>query len=152
MGVFNDMWKAVFKKSGKGRAPAQKKMPKPVVAAPVPARKTTLKTGSTVGRTAPIAPPKIKNPPVKDAVIDVRAELTKLAKADPRKLNWDKSIVDLMKLLDMDSSFANRKALAKELGYDGSLNGSARMNTWLHKEVMRRFANNGGRVPANLLD
>lgn len=75
-----------------------------------------------------------------------------MAKADTRKLNWDKSIVDLMKLLDMDSSLANRKALATELGYDGALNGSARMNIWLHKEVMRRFANNGGRVPANLLD
>lgn len=147
MGVLNDMWKAVFKKSGKGRAPAQKKMPKPV-----PAKQTSLKTATTVGRRAPIAPPAIKNPPVKEAVIDVKAELTKMAKADPRKLNWDKSIVDLMKLLDMDSSLANRKALATELGYDGALNGSARMNIWLHKEVMRRFANNGGRVPANLLD
>lgn len=145
MGIFSDMWKSVFKKGGKGRAPAQKKMPKPVVV-----NQTSMKTDK---RLKPVtAPAPIKNPTIKDSVIDVKAVLTKLAKEDGRKLNWDSSIVDLMKLLDMDSSFANRKALATELGYEGNLNGSAKMNIWLHKEVMRRFANNGGRVPKDLLD
>ena len=68
------------------------------------------------------------------------------------KLNWRTSIVDLMKLVGIDSSLANREELAKELGYAGELNGSAEMNIWLHKAVMRELAANGGRVPADLTD
>ena len=67
-------------------------------------------------------------------------------------LNWKSSIVDLMKLLGMDSSLANREELATELGYTGAKDGSAEMNVWLHKEVMRQLAANGGTVPANLTD
>ena len=67
-------------------------------------------------------------------------------------LNWRSSIVDLMKLLDIDSSLDNRKELATELGYTGDKDGSAEMNIWPHKEVMRRLAQNGGRVPSNLTD
>jgi hypothetical protein len=67
-------------------------------------------------------------------------------------LNWKTSIVDLMKLLGIDSSLDNRKALAQELGYTGELNGSAEMNIWLHKATMRELAANGGRVPADMLD
>jgi hypothetical protein len=67
-------------------------------------------------------------------------------------LNWRTSIVDLMKLLDLDSSLANRKELATELGYSGEKNGSAEMNIWLHKVVMRELANNGGIVPAGMKD
>ena len=67
-------------------------------------------------------------------------------------LNWRTSIVDLMKLLDMDSSLADRKELATELGYTGATDGSAEMNMWLHKEVMRQLAANGGKVPASLTD
>ena len=66
--------------------------------------------------------------------------------------NWKQSIVDLMKLLDIDSSLASRKQLAQELGYKGALDGSAEMNIWLHKQVMRELAANGGKVPAELLD
>ncbi|MEO7456876.1 MAG: DUF3597 domain-containing protein, partial [Gemmatimonadaceae bacterium] len=62
------------------------------------------------------------------------------------------SIVDLMKLVGMDNSLAQRKALATELGYTGDMNDSAPMNIWLHKEVMRKMAENGGKVPANMLD
>ena len=68
------------------------------------------------------------------------------------KLNWRQSIVDLMKLLGIDSNFAARKELAKELGYTGSTDDSAAMNIWLHKQVMRKLAENGGKVPADLLD
>jgi hypothetical protein len=67
-------------------------------------------------------------------------------------LNWRTSIVDLMKLLGIDSSLDNRKELATELGYTGDKDGSAEMNIWLHKAVMKELAKNGGKVPANLTD
>lgn len=75
-----------------------------------------------------------------------------LAAKNPQKLNWRTSIVDLMKLLDLDSSLQNRKELARELGYTGDMNDSATMNIWLHKQVMRQLAANGGKVPAELRD
>jgi len=68
------------------------------------------------------------------------------------RVAWRTSIVDLMKLVGMDSSLAERKELAQELGYTGELSGSAEMNIWLHKAVMRELAKNGGKVPANLTD
>ncbi|MDP1906847.1 MAG: DUF3597 domain-containing protein, partial [Hyphomicrobium sp.] len=67
-------------------------------------------------------------------------------------LNYKTSIVDLMKLLGLDSSLDNRQQLATELGFTGDKDGSAEMNIWLHKEVMRQLAANGGRVPASMLD
>ena len=66
------------------------------------------------------------------------------------KLDWRTSIVDLMKLLDLDSSLSARKELAQELHYSGDVNDSASMNVWLHKQVMRRLAENGGKVPEEL--
>ena len=85
--------------------------------------------------------------------VDVEAVLTSIAasKGNP-DLNYRTSIVDLMKLLDMDSSLDNRKELATELGYTGAKDGSAEMNIWLQKEVMRQLAANGGKVPASMLD
>jgi hypothetical protein len=82
--------------------------------------------------------------------VDVEAVLTKLAAESKEKLDWRKSIVDLMKLLKLDSSFSARKELAKELGYSGDTNDSASMNIWLHKQVMQKLAANGGKVPADL--
>lgn len=82
--------------------------------------------------------------------VDVEAVLTGLAARNPQKLDWRHSIVDLMKLLDLDSSLAARKQLAQELGYGGAPDGSAAMNTWLHRAVMQRLAENGGRVPDDL--
>ncbi|WP_048439450.1 DUF3597 domain-containing protein [Caenimonas sp. SL110] len=85
--------------------------------------------------------------------VDVVAQLNQKAAANSQKLNWQTSIVDLMKLLDIDSSLESRKELAKELGAPADLmNDSAKMNMWLHKQVMARLAANGGNVPANLLD
>ena len=75
-----------------------------------------------------------------------------LAAKNPQKLNWRTSIVDLMKLLDLDSSLQERKDLATELGYTGAKDGSAEMNIWLHKQVMNKLAANGGKVPADLKD
>jgi hypothetical protein len=84
--------------------------------------------------------------------VDVEAVLTDLASKNKEKLDWRKSIVDLMKLLDLDSSLAARKELAKELHYTGDTNDSAKMNVWLHKQVMTKLAENGGKVPADLKD
>jgi Domain of unknown function (DUF3597) len=82
--------------------------------------------------------------------VDVIAHLEEMAAG--KNLNWRSSIVDLMKLVGMESSLQERKDLAMELGYTGELEGSAEMNIWLHKAVMRELAANGGVVPAELLD
>jgi hypothetical protein len=82
--------------------------------------------------------------------VDIDAVLTEMGAG--KNLNWRTSIVDLMKLVGMESSLAERKELATELGYTGELNGSAEMNIWLHKAVMRELAANGGKVPAELMD
>jgi hypothetical protein len=84
------------------------------------------------------------------APVDVEAVLTKLANQNREKLEWRTSIVDLMKLLDLDSSLAARKELAHELHYSGSTGDSAAMNMWLHKQVMIKLAENGGKVPDSL--
>ena len=81
---------------------------------------------------------------------DVEAILAKLAEEQDEDLAWKTSIVDLMKLLKLDSSLGARKQLAQELGYTGALDGSAAMNVWLHKQVMIKLAESGGRVPDSL--
>jgi hypothetical protein len=100
----------------------------------------------------PAAPPPPPKPvPVSEA--DVVGKLEKLAADNPQKLNWRSSIVDLMKLLGMESSLAERKELAAELGYaKDQMGDSAKMNIWLHKEVLRRIAQNGGNIPKEMLD
>ena len=84
-------------------------------------------------------------------VVDVAAVLNDLAKKNPEKLDWRRSIVDLMKLVGMDSSLAARKQLATELHYSSNQNDSASMNIWLHKEVLKKLAEHGGKVPPELL-
>ena len=84
------------------------------------------------------------------AVVDVEAVLTSLASSNPQKLDWRHSIVDLMKLLNLDSGLDARKELAKELHYSGSTGDTAAMNIWLHKQVMAKLAANGGKVPDEL--
>ena len=97
-------------------------------------------TGSTAtpGGSKPAAP------------VDVEANLTDMASKAGQQLNWKTSIVDLMKLLSLDSSLSARKELAGELGYSGDTNDSATMNIWLHKQVMQKLAENGGKVPESL--
>ena len=80
----------------------------------------------------------------------VEEMIEKLADAQDEDYNWEESIVDLMKLLKLDSSLTARKQLAQELGYTGALNGSAEMNIWLHEQVMTKLAEGGGVVPASL--
>lgn len=109
------------------------------------------------GATATSAPapasPTAAPAPAPVPMVDVVAQLEKRATANPQKLNWRTSIVDLLKLLDIDSSFAARKELATELACPPELmSDSAKMNTWLHKTVLARIAANGGNVPRELLD
>jgi hypothetical protein len=105
----------------------------------------------------PDAPPAAEAAPAEAAPaaapaepVDVEAILTALADNNAEKLNWRTSIVDLMKLLGLDSSLAARKQLAEELNYNGDTNDSASMNIWLHKQVMTKLAENGGKVPDDL--
>lgn len=127
MSIFSKIKDAIFGKKAVAATPAPEA---PIVAAPVEA-----------------APE-----PVAISEVDVIAHLEEIDANDGRNLNWRSSIVDLMKMLGMESSLQERKDLAMELGYTGELEGSAEMNIWLHKAVMRELAANGGKVPAELLD
>lgn len=104
---------------------------------------------STPDATAPAAS---GSPPATAiSAVDVAATLESLAANHSEKLNWRTSIVDLLKLLDIDSSLTARKALADELHYAGSKDDSAQMNIWLHSAVLKKLAENGGKVPAEFL-
>jgi hypothetical protein len=98
----------------------------------------------------PAAAPAPGMPPKPATQVDVAAVLNKLAAQSKEKLDWRLSIVDLMKLLNLDSSLTARKALADELHYAGNKNDTATMNIWLHKQVMQKLADNGGKVPDDL--
>jgi hypothetical protein len=124
MGIFSSIKDAIFGK-------------KAVAATPAPSA-------------IPLEPAAVAPEPVAITEVDVIANLEEMGAG--KNLNWRTSIVDLMKLLGMDASLQERKDLAMELGYTGELEGSAEMNIWLHKAVMRELAANGGKVPAELLD
>ena len=111
-------------------------------------------SGSAKAAEVPAAVEQAAAPAAAAEPVDVVAVCEALAKANPQKLNWKTSIVDLMKLLGIDSSLANRKALAQELNCPAELIGGdySKMNIWLHKAVMKKLAENGGKVPADLLD
>jgi hypothetical protein len=112
-----------------------------------PAGQATSPTPSSVGTSAPSP----GAPTGGSSGVDVEAVLEALKAKNGQNLNWRTSIVDLMKLVGMDSGLQHRKDLAKELGYTGSTDDSAAMNVWLHKQVMQRLAQNGGKVPDSLL-
>ncbi|MDF8334172.1 DUF3597 domain-containing protein [Novosphingobium cyanobacteriorum] len=124
----------------------QHSAPVPAAAPPIP--QTAAPSPTAANAPAPPTPPAISQPRLFD--VDVEARLTELAQGRP--LDWRHSIVDLMKVIGLDSSLDNRKELARELGYTGPLDGSAEMNLWLHKAVMRKLAENGGKVPQDLTD
>ncbi len=132
MGLFSGIMSTIYAHPITA-APEQTQIPTP------PAGATNIPV-STGAPTPPAAP-----------VVDVAAVLDDLAKLSKEKLNWRKSIVDLMKLVGMDSSLSERKELAKDLHYSGDMGDSAAMNIWLHKEVLKKLAANGGKVPADLL-
>jgi hypothetical protein len=99
---------------------------------------------------SPLPAPGAAPAPTSQAPVDVEAVLVAIAARKPGPSNWRQSIVDLMKLLDLDSSLDARKQLATELNYSGDQNDSASMNVWLHKQVMQKLAENGGKVPDSL--
>lgn len=113
---------------------------------------TTAAADPATGANASGAPPAAAAPTAVPASqqVDVGAVLAQMQSTHGETLNWKTSIVDLMKLLGLDSSFAARKQLASELGYSGSTDDSAAMNMWLHKQVMTKLAENGGKLPADL--
>jgi hypothetical protein len=135
MSIFGTIMSAIFGKSARaGSAPSAPASPS---------------TAAPAG-TAPSAGPSAAPSATASAPVDVAAIMDDLAGKAGQKLDWRKSIVDLMKLLDLDSSLGARKELAKELNYSGDTNDSAAMNIWLHKQVMTKLAENGGKVPADL--
>lgn len=130
------IFKTILAKLGFGDSKPQAPAPAPAPAAAAP------EPAPAPAPAAPVAIP----------VVDVVAKLTALAAANPQQLNWKTSIVDLMKLLGLDSSLAARKELATELGCPADkMADSAQMNMWLHKTVLQRLADNGGNIPPELL-
>jgi len=129
-------------------------------AAPAPAKPATPAASAPSGAAAPIpyAPAAAtastkSTAPKAVSEVDVVKKMEELAAANPAKLDWKVSIVDLLKLLDIESSFEARKELATELGCPADLMGdSAKMNVWLHKTVLKKIAENGGNIPQALLD
>ena len=138
MSIFGNIMGAIFGHRASGSAGA----------APSGSTSAAPSSPSSTGTTAQAGAAAQPSPPLQP--VDVDAVLRDLASKNREQLNWRQSIVDLMKLLDLDSSLAARKELAKELNYTGSLDGSAEMNIWLHKQVMTKLAENGGKVPAGL--
>ncbi len=139
MSIFGKIMSAIFGSSQAQAAPAG--------AAPAGgAGGASAGAGGGGAGAAPALPPGAT--PLSD--VDVGNVLSGLAAKNKEKLDWKKSIVDLMKLLGLDSSLGARKELAGELGYTGDTNDSASMNIWLHKQVMQKLAANGGNVPDDL--
>ena len=130
MGIFSSIKDAIFGHKAK---------------AATPTGSSALPEGGTT-----LAPQPQPAAPAAVSEVNVEANLAEMGHG--KNLNWRTSIVDLMKLLGIDSSLDNRKELARELGYTGDLEGSAEMNIWLHKATMKELARNGGKVPAALTD
>jgi 3-oxoacyl-ACP reductase-like protein len=148
MSIFSKIKSAIFGEHGplgSGHFGTPKAAP---ASAPAPAPQTTAAQPAPT----PAAPTPQAAPAAPAQAVDVEAVLSGIASKKGSDLNWRTSIVDLMKLLDLDSSLDNRKELATELGYTGAKDGSAEMNMWLIKAVMRELEKNGGTVPANLKD
>ena len=161
MGMFANLMSKVFAHSS---TPGTHAAPTPAAPPGTAAPSIAAASSGAAVPSAPVPPagarppgtaaPSAGTPPLSaaaPAVVDVTAILDGLAAKSPEKLDWKKSIVDLLKLVGMDSSLAARKELATELHYSGDKNDSAAMNIWLHKEVIKKIAENGGKVPQELL-
>jgi 3-oxoacyl-ACP reductase-like protein len=150
MSILGKIFGRIFPHANAGQAPATTtaQQPSGQQQPGAPARP------ATQPQAAPQAAPAAGNaaPAATMERVDIEKVLDGMAANNSQKLNWRTSIVDLMKLVGMDSTLQERKDLADELGYSGDKNDSAKMNMWLHKEVMKRMEQNGGKVPANLMD
>ena len=142
MGLLSNLMSKIFSHASPTAAATSSAPAAPTTAPSTATAQPAASPATAPAMAAPAAPPKS---------VDVAAILDGLAASNPEKLDWKKSIVDLMKLVGMDSSFGARKQLAKELNYTGDPNDSASMNVWLHKQVLIKIAENGGKVPEELL-
>lgn len=157
MGLFNTLMTKIFSHASSaapatasGSAPASAPASAPVTqGSPASAMPAPSAVGMPAAATAPNTPA-ASAPPAQ--AVDVAATLDRLAAQNSEKLDWKHSIVDLMKLVGMDSSLSARKELAQDLHYSGDVNDSAAMNIWLHKEVMQKLAANGAKIPQDLLN
>ncbi|MBN9066218.1 MAG: DUF3597 domain-containing protein [Rhizobiaceae bacterium] len=131
MSIFDSIKNAIFGKAEAAEAPAG--------TAPTASSPATPSAPTAAPSAAPSSP------------VDVAAVMEAAVKAKGQKLNWRTSIVDMMKALDLDSSLSARKELANELGYTGDTSDSATMNIWLHKALMKKLSENGGKVPSDLM-
>ncbi len=134
MGIFGNIMSKIFGSHAANATPLP-----PSASAPAP--------GAATGGSAPAAS---GGGTTTAATVDVAAILDKAVAAQKEKLEWRTSIVDMMKALNLDSSLAARKELAKELHYTGDTNDSAKMNVWLHQQMMKNLAANGGKLPADI--
>ena len=139
MSFFNKIKDAIF---GKAEAAPQTSAP----------AGTPTTTASPAAPAQPASPAPTAAAPAPTGTVDVASILDAAVKKNGQKLDWKHSIVDLLKALDLDSSLTARKELASELGYTGDTSDSATMNIWLHKAVIKKLSENGGKVPADLLD
>lgn len=146
MGLLSNLISKIF-----SHAPATAVATAPAVAGAPAAQPTVATQPTATAAPAPAAAPMPSAPKPAPPIVDIAAVMEGLAAKNAEKLDWKRSIVDLMKLVGMDSSLSARKELATELHYTGDTNDSASMNVWLHKEVLRKLAENGGKVPPELL-
>ncbi|WUR14150.1 DUF3597 domain-containing protein [[Empedobacter] haloabium] len=146
MGILSNIFHKIFPSSH----PAVQQKPATPAATPQ-AAPATAPAAASPAAPAPVAPAQ-QAAPAAMAEVDVEAILNQKAQSAGQPLNWRTSIVDLLKLLDLDSSLQARKELAQELHYTGDTGDSAKMNIWLHRQVMNKLAANGGKVPADLKD
>lgn len=159
MGVFDRIKNAIFGKAQAAPLPGAAASPQssraPAASAPAPSAQPTsgqMASPPPVTEPATGAPPPAQSAPAHASNADIEQILNAAVKKSGQKLDWRHSIVDLMKALGMDASMAERKELAGELGYTGDTGDSAKMNTFLHKALMKKLSENGGKVPADLLD
>lgn len=158
MSIFGSILSKIMHHGEAAAAPAPAAPPAAPTSAPsaAPTPTSTQQTGTAPGATAAPSQDNAAPGPVASAsptpvgAVDVAAVLDGLAAKNSQKLDWKHSIVDMMKLLDLDSSLTARKELAGELHYTGDTGDSAGMNLWLHKQVMQKLAANGGKVPDDL--
>lgn len=149
MGMFNNLMAKIFGHPGAAPTAKPTTASTTIEAATAPSATTPAASAVSPAIAAPAATPDVAAAPPQ--TVDVPAILDGLAAKNPEKLDWRKSIVDLLKLVDMDSSFSARKQLATELHYPGDENDSATMNVWLHKQVLRELSEHGGKIPRELL-
>ncbi|WP_117193698.1 DUF3597 domain-containing protein [Rhizobium terrae] len=148
MGIFDKIKNAIWG-GAEETAPAAKPAEPLKPAAPVSASAAPIPDPTPAAAPAASAAPAA---PSSSGPVDIAPILDAAVRKSGQKLDWKHSIVDLMKALDLDSSLSARKELAAELHYTGDTNDSATMNVWLHKALMKKLAENGGKVPAGLAD